>query len=271
MRLWKRLLVYAAGIYCAWAVALWFYQGALIFPVGMIPKSALKAEPPPGATVIRGATMGWLLPPTKSIVGFAPLAVYFHGNAEIIDQLTNVREVRLLRSMGFAVLMVEYPGYGHAGGNPSQQGIVDASTELIDLAAARPEIDPTRVLYVGKSLGGGAACAVAEVRPPRAMILLCTFRSIASFAHGMGVPEWLVKHPFRNEETLAKLDVPVLIVHGDRDTIVPVAHGRELARIARQGVYVEQPGAGHLDLPTDWAGFERAVRELVDRAGLAAR
>ncbi len=271
-----------AGLYIAWAMVLFFAQPSMVFPRD-IPRAAAGLTTPPNVTELRlgvgaGEAVAWLLPPTSRPAASpesagsprTPLAVWFHGNAEVIDQLLLADEIRHLQALGFAVLLPEYRGYGRAGRlgeSPSQEGIASDCDALIALALARPELDG-RLLYLGRSLGGGVACAVAERRPPDGLVLISTFTSIASFAGGYGLPQWLVRYPFRSDQTLAKLDRPVLILHGDADTIVPVEHGRALARIAKRATYVEQAGAGHLDFPTNPAQYRKAVEALARAAGL---
>jgi fermentation-respiration switch protein FrsA (DUF1100 family) len=67
-------------------------------------------------------------------------------------------------------------------------------------------------------------------------------------AHKYGAPSFLAKHPFRTDRVLEKLDVPVLIFHGTRDSIIPVSHGRNLSEIALSRTYVEYD-CGHNDFP----------------------
>ena len=77
-------------------------------------------------------------------------------------------------------------------------------------------------------------------------------------AHGYAAPEFLCRHPFRTDEIVQDLDVPVLIVHGTQDRIIPVEHGRRLHELAPAAAYLEYD-CGHNDFPGPGKG-KRAVQ-----------
>ncbi|MGD9689242.1 MAG: alpha/beta hydrolase [Phycisphaerales bacterium] len=267
---WKRLCVVGPGAYLAWAATVFGLQERLLFPRSVIPRSAVLSRLPSGIESVQVAgdpdAVGWLLKPLESRGEPAPLAVWFHGNAEIIDQVVFSPEIDVLRQMGFAVLLVEYPGYGRAPGSPSEAAIVSKALALIQPVARRPDIDPARIVYFGRSLGGGAACAVAVQRPPAAIVLLSTFTSVASFAGGFGLPEAIVRHPFRNDRALAEFSGPVLLMHGGLDDIIPPAHSRALLRVARSAELWEEAVAGHNDFPRDLDAFAERLRDFLAAA-----
>lgn len=187
-----------------------------------------------------------------------PLVVIFHGNAESVDDLDWFRLPYLER--GWAVLTPEYRGYGRAAGTPSQAGIVEDAVAFVDMALARPEIDRTRVVYHGRSLGGGVAAQVALRRKPRGLILQSTFTSIVSMARGYYVPPFIVRHPFRNDAALRGLDVPVLLLHGTDDPLIPIEHSRKLAEIEPRELRTLVELAGdHNHFPYDAGAYWEAV------------
>jgi pimeloyl-ACP methyl ester carboxylesterase len=79
-----------------------------------------------------------------------------------------------------------------------------------------------------------------------------------------------VRHPFRNDEVLAELDIPVLIAHGTLDQVVPTAQGRALAGLARHATYYEQ-NCGHNDWPEDLGAYERVLEQFLRDNGLLGR
>ena len=83
----------------------------------------------------------------------AKVVVYFHGNGE--DLADSVPMVSLLRSLGMGVLAVEYPGYGVAGGMPSEQGAYTAAQSALDWLRAESGVEAGRVVLLGQSLGTG--------------------------------------------------------------------------------------------------------------------
>ncbi|UCD27940.1 MAG: alpha/beta hydrolase, partial [Planctomycetota bacterium] len=98
------------------------------------------------------------------------------------------------------------------------------------------------------SLGGGVAAQLAARRRPVAMILESSFSSVAVMAHKYGCPMFLARHPFRTDKVITKLDIPILIFHGKRDSIIPAWHGRKLRDLAPKDTYIEY-NCGHNDFP----------------------
>lgn len=272
---WKRPVIRAAVLvtfaYICWCGALWWVQERLIFPREIIP--AHSAAQIPGAIELRashawGSTPAILLLPARRDPGQRfPLVVWCHGNAETIDQDANLDEVRLYLQRRVAVLLPEYRGYGRAQGSPSQGAILEDLVSLYDQAVARGDIDPGRVAFFGRSLGGGVAAQLAALRPPRALMLQSTFTSIASFATGYGVPGFIVRSPFRTDALLPTFTMPMLIMHGDRDRIVPVSRGRRLKELAPSATYFEQ-AADHLDFPSDFEDYQRRIFDFLDASGM---
>lgn len=197
----------------------------------------------------------------------SPAVIFFHGNAELIDYQDHI--VRRYHAMGISVLLPEYRGYGLSGGTPSQEGIRSDCVKFYDWLIQRPGVDASRIVFHGSSLGGGVACDLATQREPAALILQSTFASVASMAHGYGVPSFLAKHPFRNDLYVAGSDVPKLIFHGCRDEIIPIAHGRKLRDLAPNALYIEYD-CGH----NDWPGRSNteaawgAIRSFLVGAGI---
>jgi len=185
-----------------------------------------------------------------------PVVVFFHGNGELIDDQRSLAAFYV--AQGVSVLLPEYRGYGRTSGTPSQAAIVADMTRIYDELAARPEIDRGRIVFHGRSLGGGVAAALAAARPPAALILESTFTSLAALARTRGLPERLCRHPFRTDRVLPGLQRPVLILHGADDALIPAAHGRSLHASAPGSTYVELPGH-HNDFPLDRVAYEAAI------------
>lgn len=270
-RWWVRVLINLAIIYTAWCLTLYFYQDHLLFPADLAP------EPYPGAkydistTVLTrtlpegGEVVAWLIPPAPRFRDKpAPLVVFCHGNAEIIDDQSFI--ISGYQLLGFAILLPEYRGYGRSAGSPTEAGLVDDAVYFLDQVLDRPEIDAGRIVLHGRSLGGGVAAGLADRRKPSALILQSTFTSVASMASSYFAPAFLVKNPFRVDRVLETLDVPVLIFHGADDEIIPVKHGRRLRDVAMQATYHEY-NCRHNDFPGDaneathWKDIENFLRE----------
>ena len=174
----------AVLIYAAYCGLLFFVQRQVIFPRYMIPSPAPldfktpRIEPWWLETSF-GKVEAWYLPPAAAEKP-APAVIFGHGNGELIDYWPN--ELARFSEMGIGLLLVEYPGYGRSAGSPSQESISETFTRAYDTLAARPDVDPARIVLFGRSLGGGAVCDLAAKRPSAALILMSCFTSVRSFA-----------------------------------------------------------------------------------------
>lgn len=195
-------------------------------------------------------TEAWLLPAGGAPGTQAPLVIYTHGNAELIDDSAHAWDEP--RSWGLSVLLVEYPGYGRSSGSPSESGIAATVLAAYDLAAQRPDVDPRRIVAYGRSLGGGAAAVLAAGRPLAGLVLESTFTSVREIARSLRVPGFLVADPFDSLSRLGGFRGPTMIVHGELDEVVPVSHGRALHDALPQSELVIFRDCGHNDCPRPW-------------------
>src|SRR5579859_2501538 len=126
--------------------------------------------------------------------GPAPAVIFAHGNGEIIDQWAAPLEP--YRAMGIGVLLPEYRGYGRSEGTPSEAAITEDFVGFYDLLVRRGDVDPSRIVLHGRSLGGGAVCALARHRPAAALVLESTFTSVPDVARRWLVPGALLVSRF---------------------------------------------------------------------------
>jgi fermentation-respiration switch protein FrsA (DUF1100 family) len=176
------------------------------------------------------------------------VVAYFHGNGE--DLADSIPMVSLLRSLGVGVLAVEYPGYGVAGGRPSEQGAYAAGEAALRWLRSERGIDRDRVVLLGQSLGSGVATELAKRGLGARLVLISPFTSAAEMARRMFplFPARFVRYRF---DTLAKapgISVPVLIIHGTEDEVVPFAMGQRLAGVFPQARFVPIWSGRHNDL-----------------------
>ena len=257
-----KYILWPIGFYVAYCGLLFVLQRQIMFPRGMIPQ---PEQPLPEMTGLEriwlqtesGKVESWLMLPTHSSAGgAAPAVIFGHGNGELIDYWPD--ELKGFNQLGFAVMLVEYPGYGRSAGSPSQRSITDVFVEAYDVLTARTDIDPARIVLFGRSLGGGAVCALSLKRPSAAMILMSTFTSARSFAKRYLAPSFLVRDPMDNLAAVQQYSGPILIMHGRQDTIIPYSHGKILKNAAARGSLITYE-AGHNDCPPDWHVFWRDV------------
>lgn len=251
-----RLLGIAAGVvilvYVAWWGFLYTMQDKLLFPVDKLPVPVRQPRFP-NTIVLQikldggGSNEAWFIPGrgiTPNHPG--PLVMFFHGNAELIDFQDQI--VSEYTKRGISVLLPEYRGYGRSGGTPNLQNIQKDNEAFFDAAIKLPMVDPTHIIFHGRSLGGGIAAELATTRRPAGLILESTFASMAQLAHDRAAPAFLIKNPYQTDKVVAKLKRPILIMHGSNDEIIPVAHGHLLQQANPNATYVEYD-AGHNDFP----------------------
>lgn len=189
----------------------------------------------------------WFLPARHNEA--APLILNTHGNGELIDQWAE--RAMPLRDAGYGVLLVEYPGYGRSEGKPSEKSITKAMVAAYDWALKEPRVDPARIVAHGRSMGGGAAGALAKHRPLAALILESTYTSLAAMVRAAGVPDLLIVNRLDTMEALKDYAGPVLVLHGESDGVIPVSHGRALASASKRA-RLEIQHCGHNDCPPQW-------------------
>src|SRR5262245_53248599 len=157
---------------------------------------------------------GWWIPtprpPARAHV------LHLHGNAGNVS--SRIQQARLLAEAGFDVLLFDYRGYGRSTGSPDEDGTYRDARAARSALLALPAVDPDKVLYLGESLGGAVALALAvESPPPRGLVLQSTFTSIKAMArrHYPLVPGVLVLNAYPSLERIGRVRAPVLVVHGD--------------------------------------------------------
>ena len=253
-------------------------QRHILFPRHALPAVPDVAPPVEGKQELwldtsAGRVQSWFLPGEGvSASSPGPLLLFAHGNGELIDYWP--WDLAPYRRMGISVLLPEYRGYGRSAGAPSQRAIADDFLSFYRMVLARPDVDPRRVVLHGRSLGGGAVCALLErllsqdeLPLPAGLILQSTFTSVADIANErLAVPRLFILDPFNNLTLVAGLGLPVLVMHGSRDEVVPYAHALRLEAALRDGWLVTRD-SGHSDMPMDDV-YWGAIRALLARAGV---
>jgi hypothetical protein len=248
------LIGFVLLLLCLAVALVYFGQRSLIFP-GSRALGAVAPEDVGGERIWLAATgarsEAWLLPARNGAAG--PLLVYAHGNGELIDHWVEAFEPA--RERGAAVLLVEYPGYGRSRGSPSESTIRAAMVAAYDFAMQQRGYAGKPVVGWGRSLGGGAVCALARERALAALVLESTFTSVVQMARRAGLPArfapLLVRDPFDNLALLRRFRGPVLLLHGERDELVPPDEARALAAEALAAELHWLP-CGHNDCARPW-------------------
>ena len=261
----------ALTLYILYCAVLFLAQRRLMYPRHLVQVPSAPVMPPGGVEMLRvpvsgGDVEAWFMPPAHlQPGGRAPAVIFAHGNAEVIDYLPG--EFGWLCELGAGVLLVEFPGYGRSRGKPSQASITEAFVSAYDMLVRRSDVDGNRIILMGRSVGGGAVCALSEKRPAAAMVLISAFTSARVFAAAYFAPGFLVLDPFDNLSAIRRYPNPVLIFHGEHDEIIPFSHAGALAGAAPAGSLIGYP-CGHNDLPPDLNRFRQDLANFLMEAGV---
>lgn len=196
-----------------------------------------------------------------------PTVLFFHGNAGDVDRWRHVGS-RWQDSLGANVLVVDFRGYGRSRGRPS------AASFALDSRAAHAwlmqrDVDPSRLVLVGQSLGGGVVVELATSGVEHAALVLeSTFTNVRAVADGL---LWnrlplgrLLRDAYPSEELLDGYDKPMFVSHGDEDRLIPVEHARRLVEVTSGPTeLLVIPGLRHHDKRPETYGA--AVREFLSR------
>lgn len=178
--------------------------------------------------------------------------IFFHGKGGTIDD--NFNRAKRWSNLGFDVLIFDYRGFGASTNvTPTEEGVEEDTEAVLQVLLARVG-DTARIVFYGHSFGAAANLQRAVVNPPRAVVIESAFASIQDFAADssrMDVPQsFLTADPWSNEERIARLQSPVLILHGLADDFVR-PQGSEIlygeAKDPKKLVLVE--GADHSGVP----------------------
>jgi fermentation-respiration switch protein FrsA (DUF1100 family) len=243
----KWTFIIAAAGYLGLGALMYFAQRALMyFPdrartppaaAGFAQAQEVTLETADGERVI-----AWHVPPREG----KPVVLYFHGNGGALN--LRVDRFRKIVAQGFGLLALSYRGYGGSSGKPTEEGLIADARAAYAFAAERYP----RIAVWGESLGTAVAIALAAEKPVERVILDAPFTSTADVAADL---YWflpvrlLLKDQFRSDQRIKRVSAPVLILHGEADTIIPIAYGeRLLAMIPGKKQMVRFPGGYHVDL-----------------------
>jgi hypothetical protein len=271
VRRWLAVAVVLAVVVGVVLAVLWSLQRRLIYVPDTSPVPP-ASEVVPGARDVTLHTAdgleldAWFVPPApERDRGMAVLVVPGNGG----NRAGRAGLAVELRRRGFGVLLMDYRGYGANPGEPSEEGLaadaVAASVGLEELG-----YPPERVIYLGESLGTGVVAALQEQRPPAGLLLRSPFTRLADVGrhHYPFLPVGLLlRDRFEVVDRVRSSEVPMTVVYGDRDEVVPTALSARVADAAPNLVdEVVLRGAGHNDPVMFGPRVAEAVRRLSDAA-----
>jgi fermentation-respiration switch protein FrsA (DUF1100 family) len=267
MRLLKLTAKALMGLYCAALLGLALFQrdlqyhpgAAVVAPAqaGLAKIEALKLASGDGEMLV-----AWYAPPARDDL---PLILYYHGNSGVLAD--RAARFRRLVASGYGLLAVSYRGYGGSTGTPTQDGIL-LDAEAAYKEALRRGFAGRRLLIMGESLGTGVATIIASRHEAAALALDGPYFSALDVAAGrypIFPVGYLMRDPFRSDLAIVNVHMPVLMMHGEKDAIIPIASARKLFELAHEPKqFIAVPDAGHLVLGLD-AVYPRA-QAFIDAA-----
>jgi uncharacterized protein len=187
---------------------------------------------------------------------------YLHGNAgNLQNWFVNAD---FYRQLNLDLVMLDYRGYGKSGGRIGSQAQL-----LSDVRAAWDGLAPVyagrRRIVFGRSLGTGPAAMLAADVQPELTVLVSPYTSLRSLAaeHYPWVPGALLRYPLDTGEAVTRIRGPLLLAHGERDTLIPPSHSRRLLAVAPRAQLLLVAEAGHDNLhefPAYLEGLRHALR-----------
>jgi len=245
----KWFMLYAILGYGALVALLYLTQRAIqYFPERFRTAPAAAGLPQAQEVVLETSdgerVIAWHVPPREN----KPVVLYFHGNGGSLRG--RVDRFRDLTADGTGLVALSYRGYGGSSGAPTEAGLVRDALAAYTFTTARYPAE--RIVLWGESLGSGVAVALAAQMPVGYLILQSPFTSAADVGaqRYWFVPvRFLMKDQFRSDLRIGKVAAPVLILHGDRDDIVPIALAERLyGLINAPKRFVRMAGVGHNDV-----------------------
>jgi uncharacterized protein len=264
MTILKWLVALVAVGYLCGLVALFVMQRALIFPIPPVGRTTPavagfpQAEEHLLATSDGEKVIVWYVPAQPG----HPVVLFFHGNGDFLAG--RVSRFRGITADGTGLVALSYRGYAGSTGTPSEQGLLNDAEAAYAFTTQRYK--PDQIVVWGFSLGTGVAVAIAADHPVSKLILEAPYTSISDVAGSMLriVPvRWLLRDQFHSDERIARVKVPLLIMHGENDPAISIRFGERLFALADQPKqFVRFPGGGHENL--DDFGALPAAHQFID-------
>ena len=155
--------------------------------------------------------------------------LYFHGNAEdIFTSISNLTQIK--SNLPYHIISIEYPGYSVYYQEKNAKTTEEDSLIVFDFLVNECKVDPKNIVLCGRSIGTGVATYLASQRKPGALILISPIKSIQDTAKSiLGFMKFIISDRYNNYERIKNVTCPLLIIHGQRDSLIPYEDSIELA------------------------------------------
>jgi pimeloyl-ACP methyl ester carboxylesterase len=198
--------------------------------------------------------------------GSTSVILFTHGNRH---NITKFREhYRLFTSLGHSFLTFDYPGYGESPGTPSEEDVYASAQAAYQHLTKDRGFNPQQIISYGCSMGGAVAIELVQRERVACLITESTFTNTWEMAKHLYpyFPVWpLLPKRFENDRKVPTIKVPMLIIHGERDPIVPVRMASELARVATSPARLLLiPEANHINsIEVGAATLQSTIRDFI--------
>ena len=247
----KRVALVVLIVVAVFLAVIWAFQRRLIyFPSpGPVPQASAVIDGARDVTLETsdGLTLGaWFVPARERPKGLTILVA--NGNAG--DRSLRASLAAALAEEGFSVLLFDYRGYAGNAGEPSEDGLALDVRAAYRFLVEDEGIAPDRLIYFGESLGAAVVSELATEHPPGGLVLRSPFTDLAAVGrvHYPFLPVGLLlRERYPVIQHVQRIDVPLTVVYGTRDSIVPAEQSREIAEAAAGDVEVVAVEADHND------------------------
>ena len=179
-----------------------------------------------------------------------PVILYSHGNGEYLAAIMPL--LKSFISRGYSVMAYDYAGYGNSTGYPGEKQAYSDIETVFDYLTGQQKISPEDIVVMGYSVGSGPSCYIAEKYPVKALVIISGFASAAQVLLPFSVPF----DKFPNAERLKNCKIPLMVIHGRSDKIVPIRNGRKLIESSIAPLRrMHEEDAGHNDIFYRTTGF----------------
>jgi uncharacterized protein len=233
-----QIIISISLLYLLILVFLFFFQRSLLYHPNennyFGDKLKIDIEEVQIRTADNISLLGWFH--KKNLKKFKTI-VYFHGNAGRLEN--RVHKLNHFKDMDVNFLIISWRGFSGNFGKPSEQGLYKDGNSAIDWLKNKGLVEKDIILY-GESLGTGIATQIAQNKKFAGLILETPFTSMVDTAKNVYpfIPvDLLLKDRYENDKKIKNINIPVLVMHGEADQIVPFKMGKKIYEIANHPKY----------------------------------
>jgi len=260
------IVIIIASAYIIFAGSLFIFQSHYIYyPVRVLstdPGSiGLNFESVSFETTDGVKLSGWFIPGENA----KGVILFCHGNAGNISH--RLESIQIFHRLGLDIFIFDYRGYGQSEGKPTEQGTYQDAEAAWRYLTEERQVNPSKIIVFGRSLGGAVASWLAQRHTPGALILESAFTSLPDIAARLYpyLPvRLLLRFKYNTAEYLGRINCPVLIVHSRNDEIMPFSHGQRLFEMAKEPrKFLEITGTHNDGFITSGKRYEEGLNAFV--------